>query len=85
MLKILDGLPGNINEIKNMGKVDMFELFVKNVNQMKSIIDREEDQDSEKNNSYSSGYDTNRKKTKSMISSVVDESDDESDISIIEK
>lgn len=81
LVRILDGLPGSFSEIKQMGKADMFDLFLRNVNQIKTIIDKDEDQDSDRNNS-SSGYDTNRKKSKSMISSVVDESDQESDLSI---
>ena len=38
LIRILNGLPGEISQIKNMEKVDMFEKFTKNLTLMREIL-----------------------------------------------
>ncbi|CAD8115280.1 unnamed protein product [Paramecium primaurelia] len=42
LIRILDGLPGNMDHIKNMKKEDMFDLFVNNMKTLRELFDKEE-------------------------------------------
>ncbi|CAD8179246.1 unnamed protein product [Paramecium octaurelia] len=45
LIRILDGLPGSMDHIRNMKKEDMFDLFVNNMKTMRDLFDKEEPQE----------------------------------------
>ncbi|CAD8074125.1 unnamed protein product [Paramecium primaurelia] len=45
LIRILDGLPGSMDHIRNMKKEDMFDLFVSNMKTLRDLFDKEEPQE----------------------------------------
>ncbi|CAD8173037.1 unnamed protein product [Paramecium pentaurelia] len=45
LIRILDGLPGSMDHIRNMKKEDMFDLFVNNMKTLRDLFDKEEPQE----------------------------------------
>jgi hypothetical protein len=41
-MRILDGLPGSIDHVRNMKKEDMFDLFMNNMKTLRELFDKEE-------------------------------------------
>ncbi|CAK84613.1 unnamed protein product (macronuclear) [Paramecium tetraurelia] len=45
LIRILDGLPGSMDHIRNMKKEDMFDLFANNMKTLRDLFDKEEPQE----------------------------------------